>query len=134
MGCRLPPQESSATFHDENVSLKEKLHSQVTTFFLPYLLACNDKMYMAHAVESRAPFLDVELAELLLGIATDGGRRGRAFGTVSALSNLGVIAGAIAASTAWSLVSLQAGMVTSAAFLVLAAASLLLVPDDRRRA
>jgi asparagine synthase (glutamine-hydrolysing) len=71
MGCRLPPKESSATLHDESASLKEKLHSHVTTFFLPYLLACNDKMYMAHAVESRAPFLDVELAELLLGIATE---------------------------------------------------------------
>ena len=34
----------------------------MTTFFLPYLLACNDKMYMAHAVEARAPFLDVEVA------------------------------------------------------------------------
>ena len=52
----------------DRASLKELLHHELTTYFLPYLLACNDKMYMAHSVESRAPFLDVELAELLLGI------------------------------------------------------------------
>jgi asparagine synthase (glutamine-hydrolysing) len=70
LGSRLPPSDQGG-LQEGDVSLKEKLHSQVTTFFLPYLLACNDKMYMAHAVEGRAPFLDVELAELLLGIATE---------------------------------------------------------------
>jgi asparagine synthase (glutamine-hydrolysing) len=71
LGCRLPPGERGAALRERDVTLKEKLYSQVTTFFLPYLLACNDKMYMAHGVEARAPFLDVELAELLLGIATE---------------------------------------------------------------
>lgn len=70
----------------------------------------------------------------LLGVATDGGRRGRSFGLVSALSNLGVIAGAAVASTAWSLVGLREGLITSAVFLVLAIASLALVPSDRSRA
>jgi MFS family permease len=69
----------------------------------------------------------------LLAVATDGGRRGRSFGLVSALSNLGVIAGASIASTAWSAIGLQAGMVSAAAFLVVAIASLALVPSDRAR-
>jgi asparagine synthase (glutamine-hydrolysing) len=70
-GCLLAASDRGAALQERDVSFKEKLHSQVTTFFLPYLLACNDKMYMAHAVESRAPFLDVEVAELLLGIQTE---------------------------------------------------------------
>src|SRR5262249_15502497 len=71
LGVRLPPGSRGAAIQEGDCSLKDKLHSQVTTFFLPYLLACNDKMYMAHAVEARAPFLDVEVAELLLRIATE---------------------------------------------------------------
>ena len=71
LGSRLPFGESGAALHGREFTLKEKLYYEVTTFFLPYLLACNDKMYMAHAVEVRAPFLDFELAELLLGIATE---------------------------------------------------------------
>jgi MFS family permease len=69
----------------------------------------------------------------LLAVATDSGRRGRSFGLVSALSNLGVIAGASIASTAWSAIGLRAGMVSAAVFLVLAIASLALVPGDRAR-
>jgi len=70
-GCLLPASDRGPALQERDVSVKEKLHLQLTTFFLPYLLACNDKMYMAHAVESRAPFLDVEVAELLLGIQTE---------------------------------------------------------------
>ena len=70
----------------------------------------------------------------LLGVATDGGRRGRSFGLVSALSNLGVIAGAAVASTAWATIGLREGLISSGVFLVLAAASLALIPSDRRRA
>ena len=70
----------------------------------------------------------------LLAVATDSGRRGRSFGVVSALSNLGIIAGASIASTAWTAVGLQGGMVSASIFLVLAIASLALVPSDRRRA
>lgn len=69
----------------------------------------------------------------LLGVATDSGRRGRSFSLVSALSNLGIIAGASIASTAWASIGLQAGIVSATVFLVLAIASLALVPDDRRR-
>ena len=45
----------------------------------------------------------------LLGVATDGGRRGRSFGLVSALSNLGVIAGARWPRGAWSTIGLREG-------------------------
>jgi asparagine synthase (glutamine-hydrolysing) len=72
MGCRMPPRSDGAPkLKEHDLSLKEKLQSQVTTFFLPYLLTCNDKMYMAHAVEARAPFLDVEVVEQLLAIPTE---------------------------------------------------------------
>jgi MFS transporter, DHA1 family, multidrug resistance protein len=67
----------------------------------------------------------------LLAIATEGGRRGRSFGLVSAVSNLGVIVGASIVSTAWATIGLQAGMVSASVFLVLAIASLALVPSDR---
>jgi asparagine synthase (glutamine-hydrolysing) len=71
LGCRVAPVDSGTAIDEHDITLKEKLHAQTRTFFLPYLLACNDKMYMAHAVESRAPFLDVEVAEQLLGIETE---------------------------------------------------------------
>lgn len=67
----------------------------------------------------------------LLGVATDGGRRSRSFGLVSALSNLGVILGAGAASIAWTTIGVREGLISAGVFLVLAAASLVLVPDDR---
>jgi len=67
----------------------------------------------------------------LLAVATDSGRRGRSFGLVSALSNLGVIAGASIASTAWAVTGLQGGIVSATAFLVLAIGSLAFVPSDR---
>ena len=68
----------------------------------------------------------------LLSVATDGGRRGRSFGYVTALSNLGVIIGATVGSQAWNLT----GDVTNAvwvanACLVLAVASLVFVRPDR---
>ena len=68
----------------------------------------------------------------LLTVATDGGRRGRSFGYVTALSNLGVVIGATIGSRAWQL----SGDVTNAMWvanvcLVLAVASLLFVGRDR---
>jgi MFS family permease len=69
----------------------------------------------------------------MLAVATDQGRRGRSFGHVSALSNLGIIAGASIASSAWAAVGLQAGIVSAMAFLVVAIGVLALVPADRGR-
>ena len=68
----------------------------------------------------------------LLAVATDGGRRGRSFGLVSAFGNLGTIGGALAASAAWSWLGLRESIVTSGLFLVLCLLSLLAIPSDRR--
>jgi MFS family permease len=67
----------------------------------------------------------------LLGVATDGGRRGRSFGLVSALSNLGVIGGTAVASSAWAVAGLREGLLSSAVFLAIAMASLLLIRGTR---
>jgi len=63
----------------------------------------------------------------LLTVATDGGRRGRSFGLVTALSNLGVVAGATLASEIWQQRTIDEALLVAAAFLVLATLSLLLV-------
>jgi predicted MFS family arabinose efflux permease len=65
-------------------------------------------------------------------VATDGARRGRSFGFVTALSNLGVIVGATLASQVWQRVGLAEGLATASIFLVLAALSLALVSSDRK--
>ena len=44
------------------------LKKLATEKILPHLLNCNDKMSMANSVEARAPFLDHELATLLMSI------------------------------------------------------------------
>lgn len=67
----------------------------------------------------------------LLGVATDGGRRGRSFGLVSALSNLGIIGGAAVASFAWETIGVREGLISAGVFLLLAAGSMALVPSDR---
>ena len=70
----------------------------------------------------------------LLTIATDGGRRGRAFGLVTALSNLGVVAGATLASEIWQGVGIDEALLVAAVFLVLATVSLVLVRTEARPA
>ncbi len=67
----------------------------------------------------------------LLTLATDGGRRGRSFGTVTALSNLGVIAGATLASEIWQASGIDNALLVAAGFMGLAMASLLLVREHR---
>jgi predicted MFS family arabinose efflux permease len=69
----------------------------------------------------------------LLTVATDGGRRGRSFGFVTAVSNLGVVVGATVASQLWERFGLFEGMASAALFLAVGTASLVLVPSDRRR-
>lgn len=49
----------------------------------------------------------------LLGIATGGPRGGRAFGTVSAISNLGIVVGALLAARLWEEVDIRAGMLVT---------------------
>ena len=66
----------------------------------------------------------------LLGTATGGPRGGRAFGTVSALSNLGIVVGALLAARLWETVEIRAGMtVMLVAIAVAGAAS----PPTRNR-
>ncbi len=67
----------------------------------------------------------------LLTTATDGGWRGRGFGVVTALSNLGVIAGATLAAAVWERIDVAAALTTSMLFLLLGIASLALVRTDQ---
>jgi MFS family permease len=62
----------------------------------------------------------------LLGAATSGGRRGRSFGLITALSNIGIVVGAFAATTAWNRFDVHAGLSTSLVFIGLAMAALAL--------
>lgn len=63
----------------------------------------------------------------MLAVATDGGRRGRSFGMVTALSNLGMIIGATLAAAAWEAVDVSAGMTVAIAAVALGTISLVLV-------
>jgi predicted MFS family arabinose efflux permease len=67
----------------------------------------------------------------LLAAATDEGRRGRVFGTVTALSNLGVAVGAIAAALVWELIDIRVALLGSGAAFLLAGAAMLAHPPDR---
>jgi MFS family permease len=49
----------------------------------------------------------------MLGLATGGPRGGRAFGTVSALSSLGIVAGALTAARLWESIDIRAGMLVT---------------------
>ena len=63
----------------------------------------------------------------LLTMATDGGRRGRSFGLVTALTNLGVIAGATLASEIWQQIGIDEALLVAGGFVVLGIASLVLI-------
>jgi MFS transporter, DHA1 family, multidrug resistance protein len=68
----------------------------------------------------------------LLAGATDDGRRGRAFGFVTAVSNLGIVVGAMVAAQAWEHVDIRLGVILPSISLALAGATLLAYPSDRR--
>ena len=67
----------------------------------------------------------------LLGTATDEGRRGRVFGTVSALTNLGVVVGALGAARIWEQADIQVAVVLAAVAFALAGLVMLAHPVDR---
>lgn len=68
----------------------------------------------------------------LLADATDGGRRSRAYGLVTALSSLGIVVGAMAASQAWEQSGdIGLGLLISAVTILVAAVLLLALPRDR---
>jgi asparagine synthase (glutamine-hydrolysing) len=56
--------------------LKERLLQDLTTFSLPSLLRYEDRNSMAHALESRVPFLDQELVDYVLALPADAIIRG----------------------------------------------------------
>jgi len=68
----------------------------------------------------------------LLADATDGGRRGRAYGWISALSSLGIVVGATGASQLWDRTGdVGLGLLASGGGLLLVISFLLLYPRDR---
>lgn len=69
----------------------------------------------------------------MLTMATDGGWRGRSFGLVTAISNLGVVVGATLASDIWSRVGIAAALATASAFIVLAIGTLAFIRSDQPR-
>ena len=64
----------------------------------------------------------------LLVTATGGVRGGRLFGTISALSTLGVVIGANAAANLWELVDIHAGVLVVAVAAVAAGAAMFVFP------
>jgi asparagine synthase (glutamine-hydrolysing) len=52
-------------------NLKARLLQDLTTYSLPSLLRYEDRNSMAHSIESRPPFLDQELVELVLALPAD---------------------------------------------------------------
>ena len=67
----------------------------------------------------------------LLATATDEGRRGRVFGTVTALGNLGVVVGALAAARIWEQVDIHLAVIMTAVGFGLAGLIMLAHPVDR---
>ena len=69
----------------------------------------------------------------LLGVATGGPRGGRAFGTVTAVSSLGIVVGALAAGQVWESIDIRAGMLVTVAGMVLAGVALAAYPEAQPR-
>jgi asparagine synthase (glutamine-hydrolysing) len=63
--------ELRATDRRVRNDLKVRLLQDLTTYSLPSLLRYEDRNSMAHSMESRPPFLDQELVELVLALPAD---------------------------------------------------------------
>ncbi|HET9345398.1 MAG TPA: MFS transporter [Candidatus Limnocylindrales bacterium] len=68
----------------------------------------------------------------LLGTATGGPRGGRAFGTVSAMSNLGIVLGALTAARLWETVDIRAGMLVTIGAIAFGGIALAAYPEGGR--
>jgi MFS family permease len=68
----------------------------------------------------------------LLNEASPAGRRGRTFGLVSALSNLGIVLGAMSATAAWQAYGLGLGLLVPSLAVIVAGLTLLALPGTRR--
>ena len=60
-----------AADHRTNRNLKQRLVQDLTTYSLPPMLRYEDRNAMAYAIESRPPFLDQELVELILSLPAE---------------------------------------------------------------
>jgi asparagine synthase (glutamine-hydrolysing) len=60
-----------AADHRVGDDLKERLLQDLTLYSLPSLLRYEDRNSMAHSIESRPPFLDQDLVELVLSLPPD---------------------------------------------------------------
>lgn len=69
----------------------------------------------------------------LLNEASPPERRGRTFGVVSAISNLGTVIGALAATSIWEIVSIEGGVLTPSVAAALGAFALLALPKEPSR-
>lgn len=69
----------------------------------------------------------------MLTDASPAGRRGRTFGVVTAISQLGTVAGATVAAAVWQRAGLNAAMLTTTISISLGGAVLLLLPSKTRR-
>ena len=67
----------------------------------------------------------------LLAAETDEGRRGRIFGTITALTNLGVVVGALGAARIWEQIDIHAAVVVAAVIFALAGLAMFAYPRDR---
>ena len=70
----------------------------------------------------------------LLSVATGGPRGGRAFGTVAAVSSLGVVVGALAAGQLWESIDIRAAMTVTIVSMALAGVTLAAYPGTPRNA
>ncbi|MGD0594521.1 MAG: asparagine synthase (glutamine-hydrolyzing) [Acidimicrobiales bacterium] len=61
----------AAADHRVRDDLKQRLLQDLTQYSLPSLLRYEDRNSMAHSIESRPPFLDQELVELVLSLPAD---------------------------------------------------------------
>lgn len=68
----------------------------------------------------------------LLNDASPRGRRGRTFGLVSALSNLGIVLGSMSATTVWQVYGLGLGLLVPSLAVIVAGLTLLALPGTRR--
>jgi DHA1 family tetracycline resistance protein-like MFS transporter len=66
----------------------------------------------------------------LLAAETDGGRRGRVFGTISALTSLGVVVGAIVAARLWESIDIHLAVLAAAVTFLVAGLAMLAYPAD----
>jgi MFS family permease len=105
----------------------------VVAFTLALALALPRPLVYAAAIAGGGGLTAFEASWFaLLAGATDDGRRGRAFGFVTAVSNLGIVVGALAAAQAWELVDIRLGVLLPSISLAVAGSALLAYPSDRR--